>query len=160
MWSIQARAKCTGTVCISGSSWKHLLCVSWNENATSRSRTVSAQTLTLYRAKRPCRGRKDDRHQKNHMCIIFWTYWFPVNELTPHGFGTAFRMNSHAYQSWQSDRGMKNNSLLFPWFAFLSLALRFHGINVEIGLSLRLQTNQQTLERMNTHAFHKVFDFF
>lgn len=160
MLSILARAKCAVTVCVAGSSWKNLLCVFWNENVMSWSCSVSAQTLPLYRAKRPCRGRKDYRHHKNHMCIIFWTYWFPVNELTPYGFGTAFRMSLHAYQSWQSDKGMKNNSLLFPWFAFLSLALRFHGINVEIGLSLRLQTNQQNIERMKTNAFRKVLDFF
>lgn len=104
MLSIVARAMWTVTICISCSSWKYLLCVSWNENAMIWFCVVSAQTLTLYRATRLWSGRKGDRH---NMCIIFWTQWFPVIELTPHRLETAFRMNSQAYQSSQSDRGMQ-----------------------------------------------------
>lgn len=146
MFSIQARAKWTGTLAFWEAVAGNICSVYLRMRMPRASLALSVLRLSLYRAKRPCHGRKDDRHKKHHMCIIFWTYWFPVNELTPHGFGTAFEMSSYAYQSWQSDKGKKNNSLLFPWFAFLPLALRFYRFNLEIGLSLRLQTNQQTLK--------------
>jgi len=71
MLSILARAKCTVIVCISGSSWKHLLCVSWNKNATSWSCSVSAQTLTLCRAKRLDAGRMIDTKKKITCALSF-----------------------------------------------------------------------------------------
>lgn len=147
MLSIQARAKCAGTRAFWEAVAGNICSVSLGMRMPRASLALQVMRLShcIELKDHAVAGRMIDT--KNITCALsFWTYWFPVNELAPHGFGTAFKMSSYAYQSWQSDRGKKNNSLLFPWFAFLSLALRFHGFNLEIGLSLRLQTNQQTQE--------------
>lgn len=145
MLSMVVRAKWTVTIWISCSSWKCLLCVSCNENAMSWFYVVSAQTLTLYRATRLWSSKKVIDHQKI-TCALF----FELNEF--------LSMNSHLTDlklllEWvhmlirvhRVTGECKNNSLLFPWFDFLSPVLRLLGFGTGRVLSLGLQTRQQTI---------------
>lgn len=132
------RAKCTLIICTSG----NICFVSFGMRMSRAGLAVSVLRLCIKLDDHVMTERMiDTKKKKKITCIIFWTYKFPVNEPTPHGFGIVFTMSSHTYQSWQSDKGMKKTSLLFPWFAFVSLAFRFHEINMQIGLSSWLQTN-------------------